>query len=196
MIAKVGPLVQAGERNRYRPVVLHLIGGAAGGATAGVFLGFLGAVASAAIPTSSHNVAPSIAVCVLLTAAVFDVTPLQFPVLLHRQTPESWACALGTTPTAFAWAFDLGLGFTTRLPCITIFALPVVAVLAPSFGVSILIMLAFGLTRALVVALSIAVSRGQHSSVCNWLAIHNRSLSRLAGVGGLLCAVLLIAVVI
>src|ERR1043166_2631949 len=114
MVGQIGPLVQVGRRRT--ALALHLLGGAAGGATMGLVLGLAGLLLRAAIGDVLDTVFAVVVPAALAYAAASDLGLLPVRQLTwERQTPGSWPCSLGHYPGIFAWGPDLGLGLTTPI---------------------------------------------------------------------------------
>jgi hypothetical protein len=157
MIAQIGPLVQAGER--YPIIGGHIAGGVAGGLTAGVLFGFVGAVIHAGVSVPDAVVLGGLSF-ILVASVIRDAGLLRLPALgTSRQTPRGWTCSFGEPSGVFAWGFDLGLGFTTRISSYTLLALPAYACLTGDFVGACFAGAVFGAARS-VAAVSVATRFG------------------------------------
>jgi len=98
---------------------------------------------------------------VSLACAALSATGLSRRQLGRRwRVPRSWT---GTGPTAFAGLFGaaLGLGFATALPSLGFLALAFASLTVGSWGAVCAAFVAFGLARALPLAVVYAAGRGQ-----------------------------------
>jgi hypothetical protein len=192
MVGQIGPLVQVGRRRT--ALALHLLGGAAGGATMGLLLGFAGLLLRAAIGDVLDTVFAVVVPAALAYAAASDLGLLPVRQLTwERQTPGSWPCSLGHYPGIFAWGFDLGLGLTTRIPYQSLLVLPIAAVLAGNLAVAVAIMTVYGTARAFAVVAAISAGGEDFPATCD---VIQRRLFSLKGLVGSAALVLAAAIVI
>jgi hypothetical protein len=193
MVGQIGPLVQVGRRKT--ALVLHVLGGIAGGAMLGVFVGFFGVLLAELLPGA---IDPAFAIGVPLALVYAGLTDLGFMRLTYftriRQTSGSWPCALGHYPAMFAWGFDLGLGVTTRIPYQAVLVVPIAALLTGSLGAAVAVTAAYGAARALAVAGAITASSGDVASTCDAIQGRVGVLKRLVGATALVTAVLIVLV--
>lgn len=191
MIGKIGPLVE--REHPRRLVLLHVAGGAIGGAASGAVLGFLGIVIAHAAGTGFmvHSFAIVVPL-VLAYAGIADLPIRLIPRLTFtRQTPGSWTCSLGEPGGIWAWGVDLGTGISTRLPFHSVLAVLVAAVLIGDFLVALIAMTVYGLTRASAVALVVGATTAPQS-VCSVLNRNQPSIHAVVGITSLGLAVLLV----
>ena len=192
MVGQIGPLVQEGRKKT--ALAFHALGGLVGGATLGVFLGFLAVLLGAApgIPD------PVFGIAVPALLAYAGLTDLGFLRLTYftwmRQTPGSWPCALGHYPAMFAWGFDLGLGVTTRFPYQGVIVLPIAAVLTGNFWAAIAVTAAYGLARALAVVIAVSAAQGDFAGACDAIQARSGRLRRVVGAAALVTAIVIVLV--
>ena len=192
MVGQIGPLVQVGRKKT--ALAFHVLGGLAGGALLGVFLGFLGVVL-AELFTNGLEVAFAIVIPVALAyAGLTDLGYLRLTYFSRiRQTPGSWPCALGHYPAMFAWGFDLGLGVTTRFAHQAVLVVPLAAVLTGSMWAAVAITAAYGGARALAVVISISRAGNEDfAAVCSRIQDHTYGYKRLVGVAALVTAFVIV----
>lgn len=194
MISQIGPLVQAGKG--YQIVEAHVLGGALGGLTAGTSFGLLGVLLHEVLAWPRSIVVPVLGL-VLLGAFAGDsglLRPLRIGT--KRQTPLSWTCVFGNGLGVFAWGFDLGTGYTTKLTSYATIALPLYAILSANLVWSCLVFTAFGLTRATVSGwLSLRYGAGANDAAyC--LGERQHLLFRASALGSLVAVASLVGVLL
>jgi hypothetical protein len=194
MIGKIGPLVQADISRRQVVAGLHLAGGALGGVCAGLVLGFLGLLAEAAAP-ASHRVGLLVLLpAALVYGAVADSRLLPLPrISWARQTPSHWACALGRTWVSLGWAFDLGVGLTTRLTYQSYMAVVVFAVFSGNLWISVATMGLFGLARAGAVVAAVATFGDDFGRAASAINARTELFTHVVAAAGLFIAGMLLA---
>ncbi|HEY6835676.1 MAG TPA: hypothetical protein VI142_04315 [Gaiellaceae bacterium] len=174
---------------RRTALALHLLGGAAGGATMGLVLGFAGLLLRAAVGDTLDTVFAVVVPAALAYAAASDLGLLRLRQLTwERQTPGSWPCSLGHYPGIFAWGFDLGLGLTTRIPYQSLLVLPVAAVLAGNLAVAVAIMTVYGTARAFAVVAAVSAGGDDFPATCDVIQKRLFSLKGLVGTAALVLA--------
>lgn len=168
MIGKIGPLVQGAPNRTPALAALHILGGALGGATMGVALGFVGVILRATLPGPAAATLALGLPLVLLYAGLVDLRLLRFSLpTTGRQTPSEWTCTLGPLGAIFGWGYDLGLGLTTSIYYRATLVLPAYALLAGNLPAAIAPMILFGGARAGAVIIAVAASRGQAAATCD-----------------------------
>jgi hypothetical protein len=193
MVGQIGPLVQAGRQKT--SLFFHVLGGLAGGAMLGVFVGFLGVLLAELLPGGMDAAFVIIVPLALVYAGLTDLGFMRLTYFTRiRQTSGSWPCALGHYPGMFAWGFDLGLGVTTRIPYQAVLVVPIAALLTGSLGAAVAVTAAYGAARALGVALAITASDGDVGSTCDAIQGRVGTLKRLVGAAALVTAVLIVVV--
>jgi len=191
MVGQIGPLVQVGRRNT--ALVLHVLGGIAGGLTIGVVLGFFGVLLRAAIGDTLDTVFVIVVPSALIYAALVDLGILPVRSLTWvRQTPGDWPCSLGHYPGIFAWGFDLGLGVTTRIPYQTLLVVPLSAFLVGDLGTAVAVTTAYGAARALAVVAAVAAATEDYSAVYDAISERVLTLKKLVGASALVIAALIV----
>jgi hypothetical protein len=191
MVGQIGPLVQVGKRKT--ALAFHVLGGAAGGCTIGVVLGFAGLLLRAALGDTLDTVFTIAVPAALAYAAAVDlgVLPVR-QITSERQTPSSWPCSLGNYPGIFAWGFDLGLGVTTRIPYQSLLVLPLAALLSGNLGTAVAITGTYGAARALAVAVAVSAARGDFVAACDAIQTRLLPLKRVIGIAALVFAALIV----
>lgn len=182
MIGKIAPLVRgSSEGNRY--LLAHVAGGAIGGMCAGLVLAFAGLMLAETM-SPDRSLVRIILGGTLLFLGLNDIGLMRSPIPgFARQTPASWVCTLGRVGGVGAWGWDLGLGFSTRLVNYSIWALPMFVLATGDFLQGVIIMVVFGLSRALTIALVIMTARDHWASVSTFI-LFNAQKARLI-VGGI-----------
>lgn len=192
MIGQIGPLVQAGKSSRI--LLSHIAGGAFGGLTTGVFLGFA-AVLFHGLVSVQTTVAVSLLCLILIVAAAVDASVLHLPAIgASRQTPYSWACSFGPLPAAFAWGCDLGMMFTTRVTSYAILALPTYALLSGNLIGTCIVFLVYGVTRSLIVAMVVVRSDHDIGTVCQRLGDSQQARLRASSLASIIAVAAIILV--
>jgi hypothetical protein len=183
MIAQIGPLVQAGAR--YRLGLSHITGGLLGGLTIGVLAGFTASLLSVLVVWPSSIIVGALVVALGVSAAA-DTSWIRLPRFsVKRQTPGAWRCSFGVTFGVFAWGFDLGLGFSTRLTSYAMFVLPIYAALSAQFAATVTAFTTFGVARACT-TVALAVRHGKQApQAASCLGDEQRLLLRLGSVASL-----------
>jgi hypothetical protein len=174
-------LVQGGKKNGI--LALHLAGGVLGGSMVGFFLGLVGMLFANAVHPVPVAVEATILGAALAIGGVSDAGLLRLrKVTPRRQTPGSWPCSFGNYPAGFAWGFDLGALVTTRIPYQATLVLPIASVVSGSVPFAVGAMGAYGLARALAVALAvIGAGEADIGEACSVLGRRAQTLSRVVG---------------
>jgi TM2 domain-containing membrane protein YozV len=190
MVGQIGPLVQAGKRLRI--VASHVAGGLAGGLVIGILVGLLAAIIHEVVAWPREFVLAGLC-SALLVAAASDARLVRPPYIwTARQTPRTWGCSFGSTPAVFAWGFDLGLVFTTRLTSFGVLVLPAFVLLNGSFIAAVGIFTAFAVTRAAVSSATALYAKDDLGEVCSRLRDSQRVRGRVAvAASSFLCLVVL-----
>jgi hypothetical protein len=192
MVGQIGPLVQAGAKNRILP--LHVFGGLIGGVLAGFWLGFAGSLTEIVVGGFHRALQVDFVVAALAYGGLLDVGLRMGPrVTVRRQTPGFWPCAFGERPALIAWGLDLGTMVSTRIPYQAALALPVAAFFLGDVGIAILLMAAYGASRALVVVLAVLLARGDVGRACTVIDQRAQLLSRLIGMTAILLSFVLLS---
>ena len=191
MVGQIGPLVQVGKRKT--ALAFHVLGGAAGGATIGVLLGFAGLLLRAALGDTLDTVFVVVVPAALVYAASVDLGLLRVrPITSERQTPGSWPCSLGHYPGIFGWGFDLGLGISTRIPHQSLLVLPIAALLSGNLATAVAIMTVYGTSRALAVVAAVSAADGDFVGACDAIQTRVLPLKRVVGATALVIAGLIV----
>jgi hypothetical protein len=191
MVGQIGPLVQVGKRRT--ALALHVLGGALGGVTIGVVLGFAGLVLRAVLGDTLDTVFVIIVPLALLYAASVDIGVLRVrPITSERQTPGAWPCALGNYPGIFGWGFDLGLAVTTRIPYQTLLVLPLAAVLSGNLATAVAIMGVYGTARALAVVAAVSGAGEDFAAACDTIQERAAPLKGFVGATALVIAAVIV----
>ena len=191
MVGQIGPLVQVGRRRT--ALGLHVLGGVAGGATIGVLLGFAGLLLRAALGGTLDTLFVVAVPAALVYTASVDLGLLRVGQLTsERQTPSSWPCSLGHYPGIFAWAFDLGLGISTRIPYQSLLVVPLAALLVGDLAKAVAITAAYGAARALAVMVAVSTAGDDFAAACDAIQTRLFSLKRAVGAGAVVFAVVIV----
>ena len=155
MIETIGPRGHRGGRPvTFAACATFTIGALAGGVVTFGSLASLGALAHGAGGELAYILAATLA----LAAAALEVRAVPILPQVRRQLPEHWRREMPMPVAAALYGILLGLGFTTFVLTFGVFALAgiVVAVGEPAAG--LIVGLAFGVGRALPVALTAPVA--------------------------------------
>jgi hypothetical protein len=125
------------------------LGAVAGGAATFVTLAWVGSLAER--PGADAGVA--VAIAIALAAAVLDVRGSRIVPQIRRQVPESWRRRMPLALAAGLYGVLLGLGFTTFVLTVAVWALAGIAVALGSIHAGLVIGLGFAAGRALPVML-------------------------------------------
>src|SRR5215831_2953370 len=138
MLASITPLGERGRHSKWGVTMsAFLIGGAAGGVSAGVALGAAGAGLSAVLDRLGIGPGPAAPVIVLagvaLLAAAFDLRLLPWSLpTVHRQVDERWLQRYRGWVYGVGFGFQLGLGVVTIVVTAAVYAVLVAAFLTGS----------------------------------------------------------------
>lgn len=149
MVETITPVVHGGRRGRWATAVaLHIAGAAIGAAALGAVLGVVGRVLGA--PWGSVGAWFVVAVAAAYAARELLGAPLPLPDR-KRQVPEWWRTFFGPLTASFLYGLGLGVGFLTYLRHGTLVAVAALAIVAGEPVTGALVVLPFGLARALTV---------------------------------------------
>jgi hypothetical protein len=191
MVGQIGPLVQVGKRKT--ALALHVLGGAVGGATAGLVLGFIGLLLRAALGGTLDTVFAIVVPAALLYAASIDLGLLPIrQITSERQTPGAWPCAMGNYPGIFSWGFDLGIGVSTRIPYQSLLVLPLAAALAGDLTTAVAIMGVYGASRAVAVVAAVSSAGEDFAAACDVIQARVAPLKLVVGTTALVIAALIV----
>jgi hypothetical protein len=123
------------------------LGALGGGALTFTALGALGRLLDA----GGHTLALVVAVAIALLAALGEALGVRVVPQIRRQVPEPWRRVLPLPLAAGLYGVLLGLGFTTFVLTLAVWALAGIAVAIGSLGAGLAIGIGFGLGRALPV---------------------------------------------
>lgn len=144
-----GARERVGARTVRASCATFALGALAGGAITFALLGGLGALLGGAGSTA----ALSAAVAIALAAALGEALGVRVVPQIRRQVPEPWRRTLPLPLAAGLYGILLGLGFTTFVLTLAVWALAGIAVAVGSLHAGLLIGLGFGAGRALPVVL-------------------------------------------
>ena len=148
MLSSITPLGERAKGNRYGVTVLaHVVGSVAGGATTGVVLGLMGTVLAGSRSSAAAALATAV-VCAI--AATLEVSGRRLP-SWRRQVNEQWLDEYRGVIYGFGYGYQLGMGIVTIVTSPATYAALACAVLAGSFTAAVVIGVAFGATRGLLV---------------------------------------------
>lgn len=145
MVDTIGPMVRNTDGKAPSIRLLHVAGGALGGALTGFILGALGSLVPASAPMLWVLVPAAV------IALVWDVARDGKKLGTARQTPRAWRYLLPPGVVAFLNGFDLGLGWSTRIYFVSYVVAMLAAFVAGHALVGALIGACFGGTRAAAV---------------------------------------------
>jgi hypothetical protein len=163
MIGQITPLVQEASRRRWAMATsAHFMGSVLSGATVGLVLGLLGALAK--LDQSRLMLA---CFCLLLALCILRQVRLVYVPLpsFQRQTPKWFTSQYGDVWGAFAWGGDLGQGWTTRIEVAGIYALLAWCTLDGSVVLGSVTMGVFGAARAAPVVAAGLMAAYRHGGV-------------------------------
>src|SRR5918992_2481483 len=149
MVETITPVVHGGRRGKWgASVVLHTVGAGLGAAALGAALGAVGRVLGA--PWGSAGLWLAAGVAVVYAGRELLGLPVPLPDR-KEQVPEWWRTFFGPSTAAFLYGLGLGPGFLTYLRHGTLVAVAAVAMASGSPGIAALVVLPFGLARAVTV---------------------------------------------
>ncbi len=148
MIETIGPVGHSGGRaTTIAACITFTLGALAGGVATFAALSAAGSV------FAGGDVAYAVAAAVAVIAAVAEVRGAPILPQVRRQLPEHWRRALPMPLAAAGYGVLLGLGFTTFVLTFGVFALAGVAAAVGDVGLGVAMGLAFGVGRALPIAI-------------------------------------------
>jgi hypothetical protein len=150
MIETLGPVGHTGGRSTTIAACLTFAVGALAGGMA-TFGGL--ALAGAALHGASSTVAYAVAAAIALAGALLELRGARIVPQVRRQLPEHWRRLMPMPLAAALYGVLLGLGFTTFVLTFGVFALAGVAFAVGDPAIGLALGAAFGLGRALPVAL-------------------------------------------
>jgi hypothetical protein len=150
MIETIGPVGHTGGRPTTAAACLTFVAGAlVGGAATFGALGALGALVHGADDRAAYAAAAAIAAI----AAIAEIRGVSIVPQVRRQLPEHWRRVMPMPLAAGLYGILLGLGFTTFVLTFGVFALAGIVLAVGEPVIAIAVGLAFGVGRALPVAL-------------------------------------------
>jgi hypothetical protein len=150
MIETIGPHGHTGGRaTTLSACVTFTLGALVGGVLTFATLGWLGSVLQGAEQGAAYVVGAVIA----LVAAALEIRGVPILPQLRRQLPEHWRRVMPMPIAAGLYGILLGLGFTTFVLTFGVFALAGISFAVADPGIGAVIGLAFGIGRALPIAL-------------------------------------------
>ncbi|MGI8802760.1 MAG: hypothetical protein ACR2KV_11400 [Solirubrobacteraceae bacterium] len=190
MLSTLGPTGHTGGRRTTGAACASFgLGALAGGAATFGALSLLGR----AVGGGGSRAASALAVAIALAAAVGEARGVRVLPQVRRQVPEHWRRVMPLPLAGGLYGVLLGLGFTTLVLTLAVWALAGVCVALGDPSAGLAVGLAFGAGRALpVVALApwIDGERGlRYAEMMAERPVILRSLRRLDGLLLLLCAV-------
>jgi hypothetical protein len=148
MIETIGPVGHSGGRRTTIPAcITFTLGALAGGAVTFAALSALGSL------LGGGHVAYVAAAAVAVIAAIAELRGAPILPQVRRQLPEHWRRVLPMPLAAAGYGVLLGLGFTTFVLTFGVFALAGTAVAVGDVALGVAVGLAFGIGRALPIAL-------------------------------------------
>jgi hypothetical protein len=194
MVETIGPTGHhGGRRLTLAACVTFAAGALAGGAATFASLAWLGSVLHGA----GGGIAVIVAAVIAGAAALGEARGARIVPQIRRQVPESWRRIMPLPLASGLYGILLGLGFTTFVLTMAVWALAGVSVALGDPRIGLLIGLAFGAGRALpVIALAPGIDRERSIRLAELMAERPSILRgfRLADAGLLtLCLVLLLS---
>jgi hypothetical protein len=137
--------------------MLHVIGGALGGAIVGTTLGGIGILLSL---SATASVGASVVILLVAFFALWQAeTQRPARLGLKRQVPRSWGRTMAPVPRFLLWGMLLGSGVATLIPYSALLVL-LAAQMTSGLLMSALSGMLFGATRAVVMLLPLVMARG------------------------------------
>ncbi len=150
MIETIGPVGHRGGRSTtFSACLTFTLGALAGGV---ITFGLL-ALAGEFVHGAGGSVAYSVAAAIALAAAIAELRGTPILPQLRRQLPEHWRRLMPMPVAAGLYGVLLGLGFTTFVLTFGVFALAAIAFALGEPATGVVVGLAFGIGRALPIAL-------------------------------------------
>jgi hypothetical protein len=192
MLSTLGPTGHTGgRRTTLAACSTFAVGALAGGAATFTVLSVLGR----ALGGGGSRAATAAAVAIALAAALGEARGVRVLPQVRRQVPEHWRRVMPLPLAGGLYGVLLGLGFTTFVLTLAVWALAGLCVAIADPAVGLVIGLAFGVGRALpVVALAPWIDGAKGTRYAEMMAerpVILRSLRRVDGLLLLLCAVAL-----
>lgn len=155
MIETIGPVGHSGgPATTLAACITFTLGALAGGI---LTFGSL-ALAGSLVHGADDRLAYGLAALLALAAAIAEVRGLPIAPQLRRQLPEHWRRLMPMPLAAALYGVLLGLGFTTFVLSFGVFALAGIAFAVGEPAVGVVLGLAFGIGRALPIALTAPVA--------------------------------------
>jgi hypothetical protein len=146
MLGSITPLGERGRGSRWWVTVsAYLVGSLAGGASAGLVLGWIGTALDMAI---GQRLLVLGAAAIVGIAFDLQLAGLRLPTT-HRQVEEEWRARYRGWVWGLAFGFQLALGVVTVVTTSTVYLTWLAALLAGSVRGGLAIGIAFGLSRAM-----------------------------------------------
>jgi hypothetical protein len=150
MIETIGPVGHTGGRATTISACLTFTAGAlVGGLLTFGAVGLLGGLVHGADDRAAYAIAAAIAAA----AAIAEIRGVSIMPQVRRQLPEHWRRVMPMPLAAGLYGVLLGLGFTTFVLTFGVFALAGIVLAVGEPGVGVAVGLAFGIGRALPIAL-------------------------------------------
>ncbi len=150
MIETIGPVGHTGGRaTTISACITFTLGALVGGVLTFGALGLLGGLVHGADDRAAYAIAAAIAAA----AAIAEIRGGSIMPQIRRQLPEHWRRVMPMPLAAGLYGVLLGLGFTTFVLTFGVFALAGIVLAVGEPGVGVAVGLAFGIGRALPIAL-------------------------------------------
>jgi hypothetical protein len=150
----------------FLPVAAYALASTVGGATAGLLLGEVGAIGSAA---GISALVRGSGVAVVAVAVVCQIRGRLGPLPERRsQVPRRWLLWRRPAVTAAAFGLVIGAGALTRLKHASAYALAAVVVLAPSIPLAVAIGAIYGLSRGMTLVVAWLRDRSSGRTQRRW----------------------------
>lgn len=145
MLTSINPLGERARKQNFTVTVLfYLIGSVLGGAAIGLVGGTVGSI----LPAGSWRLAAVVGVTI--AGAWLDYTEY-VPFSIHRQVDENWLTRYRGWVYGLGFGFQLGLAIVTIITSASVYTTIALAVLVGSVKWGIVIGIAFGVARGLVI---------------------------------------------
>jgi hypothetical protein len=195
MVGTILPVVYGRQRIKRIPWLLVFYSAASvlGAGLLGSGLGFLGILMWRSSLTSFGEVLPLLGFGTLVFgAAQLKIIPLKFP-QRKKQVPHGWRCHRPTR-MVISYGAVLGLGFATRIPVITIYAVGLFCFMRRDLLMAALVFALFGVGRSLPLWFLHKTLRAcGFRSLCRQLALWQEAIGTINGFALALCGFLTIA---
>lgn len=144
MLSSITPLGERGRQRRWEwTVAIFFAGAITGGAISGGAAGLIGGAVFSTKPSPWWSVA------VLIGAALFEISGRSVPTV-RRQVDENWLNRYRSWVVGGGFGLQLGLGLATVVTSAVVYATFLIAFLTATPLSGVMIGMAFGLGRALV----------------------------------------------